>query len=786
MPLSSIDFLLGALLYDIDQEWRADAVWSTYFSVNERKELEATLESAAFYVVNPQKKSTNLESLLHQVAAGKQAVPKRLNLEPLSINCELEARGTGRESTLWELYSQAIEGMIALQLPKEKFCLRLFSLTRQYLSRVPNLQEAHSLISQYDFVKCQAAFASCLNTDKFDYPFLMACVDLSGVQSFIYDIHSKRAAMSLKGRSFYLTLLLDAIIRRILELSSVTPANVIYSSGGKAYLLLPAGVEAELQRFEDKLQANLFDAFQGELYAVIDSVPFNLFPRTYQVQSPIHTPEGEAPNGLADLWRTVSFRTGERKQRKFDRWMQNEAGFATLFTGKLEKDLNGTGKAICAVSGRPTGRIAQHLLFPLEEGQSEEEGTYVIPLVKKQYELGKQLREGRVLRRCPVEAVPKSEDHLWGPDPLGLGIRYRLGQSGSVAKPAPGEDVELVNPEQGEDLSHFSAFVFYGGNQQALKHVGTEDEALKEYSDLAEPEAEKDLRRLGILRMDVDNLGKVFENPLQSNEPADISLPIYSSLSAQLDWFFTGYINRLRNGNTYRDHVNVLYAGGDDLFAVGRWDKIIDFAWQLRQDFQTYVTGTAPLKRITLSAGIELVSPKFPISKGAEMAGEALDQAKSFYLRDEVLRREKNDPPDKDALHLLGTTVSWHEEFGFVQQLREVFGTLLAADTISKGFIYKLFTFQKAKDDNDLSWWWESAYLFSRYRERARKQENRTAAAFFEAATVALATHRFDAKPPRGFEWEGKDKSFSHQAPTTERMLDLMCLAAKLADYDQR
>jgi CRISPR-associated protein Csm1 len=68
----------------------------------------------------------------------------------------------------------------------------------------------------------------------------LVCGDFSGIQDFIYNIVSAGAARGLRGRSFYIQLLVRWGVG-----ISVTPVGVvsnctrIYSSGGKFYLLLP-------------------------------------------------------------------------------------------------------------------------------------------------------------------------------------------------------------------------------------------------------------------------------------------------------------------------------------------------------------------------------------------------------------------------------------------------------------------------------------------------------------------------------------------------------------------
>src|SRR5690554_8003189 len=115
--------------------------------------------------------------------------------------------------------------------------------------------------------------------------------------------------------------------------------------------------------------------------------------------------------------------------------------------------------------------------------------------------------------------------------------------------------------------------------------------------------------------MDIDDLGTIFIEGLPENQR---NFATYATLSTQLDLFFSGYLNTIRNQDKFKDWVNILYSGGDDVFAIGRWDKTIEFAIEVRNEFKRFVGNR---EDITLSAGIAIVGGKYPIAK-AEMVQE--------------------------------------------------------------------------------------------------------------------------------------------------------------------
>ncbi|MEL6195343.1 MAG: HD domain-containing protein, partial [Bacteroidota bacterium] len=98
----------------------------------------------------------------------------------------------------------------------------LLFLLEKYTSRIPSSTQHLTDVSLYDHLKTTAAFALCLyDVQKSgvspENKFLLVGGDVSGIQSYIYDIISKYAAKNLKGRSFYIQMLVDAILSHTLQ-----------------------------------------------------------------------------------------------------------------------------------------------------------------------------------------------------------------------------------------------------------------------------------------------------------------------------------------------------------------------------------------------------------------------------------------------------------------------------------------------------------------------------------------------------------------------------------------
>ncbi len=217
-----------------------------------------------------------------------------------------------------------------------------------------------------------------------------------------------------------------------------------------------------------------------------------------------------------------------------------------------------------------------------------------------------------------------------------------------------------------------------------------------EFDDLAKAsckDSEVGIKALGILKGDVDGMGKFLEESdvTQSFENFDL-------FSKTVDNFFSLYvpdIMKTKYPNTY-----TVFAGGDDLFLVGAWDEILALAKEIREEFKKFAKN-----KLSISFGIAIAKPTTPISYMAHHTEELLEDAKAI---DE----------EKDAISLFGETVKW-------QSYNEVHHTLypkleeLKQDELKTALLYRLLSFcdMSKNIDNDIkNTMWKSKlnYLFHR------------------------------------------------------------------------
>jgi CRISPR-associated protein Csm1 len=259
----------------------------------------------------------------------------------------------------------------------------------------------------------------------------------------------------------------------------------------------------------------------------------------------------------------------------------------------------------------------------------------------------------------------------------------------------------------------------------------------------SDPETGSD--KLGVLRMDVDNLGNLFMHGLEGPVPGQgASFSSLATLSSLFDQFFGGYLNTIREKEAFRNHVNIVYSGGDDIFAVGRWDKLLNFAIEIRHAFRKYVCDRDD---ISLSGGLAIVRPKFPISKAAEISGSAEDLAKTnqFLIDGKILA--------KNAMTIFGIAINWEKEMPFVVECKnDLVNWIHHRKIISKGLLMKMFTYYEAHLQGDISWKWQSAYTLARIAESNDKDHNKELRQIVDILRKLLITNEYKEKyRPVGF-----------------------------------
>lgn len=652
----------------------------------------------------------------------------------------------------------------------ETFPETLLALLAKYCSRIPSVFVSQTDVSLYDSSKMIAAMAVCL----FDYyehcrlnkkevlpkasqAFLLIGADISGIQSFIYDIISTHAAKNLKGRSFYLQLLIESILAKILHALHLNSAHIIYSSGGGFYLLAP-NIPHNLQTLADDIAAKIFEQHHTSLFVSIDSSPIAI--------SVLYD------KNIAETWQHL---IGKLNQQKRQRYKKQLISHYDDFFEPLEIG----GKQIRdAITGEEISDKQLERAKELKEGrfvQRFDKGAILAGNERFiKYTTDEQISLGVKLRSADYWVMSNRElkNGLKGFNPCNLGVYHYFIEKENLAtiKNTASDlrintfnDFSFLESSASENFG-IRSFTFYGGNKFPADEEGNM-KTFNELAGLSEGDDNEGFKRLGVLRMDVDNLGQMFISGFKTGEQ---TFARYAALSRNLDYFFKGYLNYIWTQNTaFKQNTVILYSGGDDLFIVGKWNDTIDFANEIRSKFAEWVCYN---QAITLSGGLNIVGAKFPISKAADNASVAEKLAKNhiFYKGDK--ENEKN------AMTIFDFPLHWNHEFSLVYQLKKELESLWQKEeSTAKSLLGKIqlhyfnYLDQKKRGANE-SWRWIIAYDFARAAKQYK--EDRNLVDMLEKIKKGVFSDEYD--------------TFRRMSDKNKPFIELLSIAARWAELSLR
>lgn len=502
--------------------------------------------------------------------------------------------------------------------------------------------------------------------------------DISGLQDFLYTLTSKGVAKGLRGRSFYLQMLTEVLSRRLLKELDLPLSNLLYTGGGHFFILAHSIPEEEFKRIKERIAEKLFAIFKGELYVALAKIPLCYKDFFY----------------FAPKWQEVSREIEKAKLHRF-----SELGYKPF-----EPEGIGGTKPTCDVCH------SEDVLIKRDERE-------LCLLCAHLEDLGRELAEANYLLISEVEeGLPKEELKHWQKAFTQLGFWIALckkeeeipqGFKGEVLRLGDTNflDNALLKTLKDKEANPSLGFYFLAN---VTPWKGKE---IADFESIAEES--EGISRLGILRMDIDNLGNLFKEGLPK---AKRTISHVSTLSFFLRLFFEGYIKEIckeynpsMSNREGKDKVYVIYSGGDDLFIVSSWDISPLLAIRIKEEFTEFTKNP----EVTISGGISLIPQKFPLYRSAEIAKEALDRAK---------KREEEGKVVKNGIDFLGITLSW-EEINETWKIREKLEKIVKEENVPKVILHRLTTiynlYQKEKGIKEGKvhygpWMWRGAYYLER------------------------------------------------------------------------
>ena len=581
----------------------------------------------------------------------------------------------------------------------------VLALVKKYTSTVPSAAYySESDISLFDHLKTTVAIANCrylfskedkLNQTDDQEVYKIINGDISGIQHFIYRVQTPEDASSgmskrLRGRSLYLSLLCESIASKIINDLNLDSSNILFCGGGRFTIIAPNIKKTDeiIEKINLEVNREFIKKFNAELFLNIVSKPA------------CGDDLGNFDSILSDLTQLLN----ENKKHKF----VNQLEDVFKMESRVSYDL-------CPVCGNEAvDKFCSDCLEHEKLGSVVSNAKYLIKYVSD-------------------NKISKS---LFYPK-LQIGYMFKQNKSQVLKIISENKDIRLFIYKLND--TNFLEFDVSEDNLTFdFKVIGNSIPNINGtplyFNHLAE--ISKGANKLGVLKMDVDNLGLIFSNGFKHIGGASISR--ISSLSFYLDLFFSGRINQIvdkfnftqdipndieseinelefldENNVAYKKEViykpreklekgegtssiHINYSGGDDLLVVGPYDDVIEFAFEFRERFKKW---TANNDDINISAGISIVSPKFPIGKAAIMADEELEKSKDC---------------GRDKITVFGETLNWQsnglekgfdEIFEFAKYLEEK----NEIKEVSRGFTHSLLNiwdknFTKNNISNELQW----------------------------------------------------------------------------------
>lgn len=521
----------------------------------------------------------------------------------------------------------------------------LFEICRAYQWCLPasTRKEEMEDVSLFEHQKATAAIASCLFylheksgnleeqaiRNRAEQKYLLFCGDISGIQKFIYQISSKGAYKTLKGRSFFVQLLAEVLARRFVEEFDMTVANIMYASGGKFYLLLPntSEIQGRLSTLAEEINRELFKQFNGDLFVRTGFEPLSGADLTC-----------EGDRNLSRVWDELGHSVLYSDRKRYAATTRNH--YEEIFGVKAYES-----SVACEVCHRSL--------------RSQAVDKRSCPACTKMKEIG------RLLGKSVAVVMSDDKTAIDGRYNLSVLNKYFwfIPEEHPDLRPHKDCHVWVLDDSSFSRLAKGSALSTVNAGPIA---VGGTHRFDSEFDEIAGQS--NGIKRLGILRMDVDNLGDIFAHGLKQFQYKGASSPgrfhslgRITTLSWQLSLFFGAMVPSIIKANKdWRDRVTVVYSGGDDLFLLGAWDAVPDVALAIRDHFARFSCNNPAW---TLSGGMVMTGGKFPVYKSAEMAGDAEENAKNhrIHIQGKVSK--------KDAFTFLDTPMKWGE-FSRVSTMR--------------------------------------------------------------------------------------------------------------------
>ncbi len=640
------------------RKFKTTALASIFSEINIGKDWEQT------YYLFPLPNYPSIETPQNNINEILNTFPTKIqNIDELRNNQEYPQK----YSLLWNYITQTLQLWNAKghKVSRDQFLLALDTLGALALSFVPaGTQEAIPLVSLYDHSKLVAAFSATLgkyhiltntlnpkdlknrNTVKFRF----VIGSISGIQDFIFrpltGEQQRGAAKRYRSRSFELSMITNKVAMSILHTLRLPVFNKIIDAGGRFILLVDNTQETfdSLNRIIEKIQYNLNKQYFGMITLNLD----------YSLTATCN-------EFLEDNFRKLYTKIGTYAEKskyqpkkfylqKDGKWLSKhfllEPGPGNSIINWREEEKTRSQKIGSQILKNRYVRITTSEDFNLDVTDDldfkQQNSLYWQLTIDNQNFLSAPVGLFYTLTRVPVWEQKQQ---------IKSTLKYLSLLSSEDDKDNPAQILTF------HSLAYLSCN-FKSDKDSYIKIIGTP--------------------MLGCLKADVDNLGKIFKSGITKN----VSIGKIVTLSRLFDHFFKVIIQK----DMATQDIYPVFSGGDDLFLVGPWNKILEFTDLMQNKFANYCCYNP---NITLSAGLSFAKPAIAIHRLAELAEDALHNSKTT---------------GKNKITLFGRELSWNNFALALKQAKEFLNKHNNyPDVLSHSFIYRLLNYEKCSHNIELA-----------------------------------------------------------------------------------
>ena len=624
------------------------------------------------------KQSNKLFSLFENINQENKKTQFSYDFQPLSPNTifpKKEENNTAL-SVHWDKFINEIKEIPKSHCDNPSLWLDHFDTAMQCFTC--NLPSPYSDdISFYDFTKAVTAFVVALADQEInkEEPFLLIQGDFFGIQDFIFSggsASNKGAAKILRGRSFQVSLFTELAALKVLNACQLPTTSQMMNAAGK-FLIVAPNTKAVKEAIK-QVQAELNQWFIKETYGLI---------------------------GLGIAVQSAKY--SDFEQNHYETLVKKL--FENLEEQKLKRlDLTDTTQSVQEVE-YPNGVCEMNSFFPAQTGKERS------VISEDQIKIGEMLSKKQ---RIIIADINADINHKYETQILKLpifGFKVIFTNSREDTKEF-GYPVKLLQIHRFWDFSLPENTNSTIWNGYARRYINAyvpfnEEGKIITFEDIETQD--KGQKALMTLKGDVDNLGTIFQEGIQSANIAKMA-----ALSRQMNLFFSLWLPAYCAEQS--QSMYTVFAGGDDFFLIGPWYSTQKVAHAMQQAFAHYV---AENPKIHFSVGMVMSKSNIPVPRLGDLAKEALEKSKKIDT-------------NKDAITIFNRSVKW-EKWQFLLNLGDEIERLAKDYEISTAYIYSLihFALQAENKENKIeNSMWRSRFYYKTARyvvDKLKKEEKSTA-----------------------------------------------------------